>query len=226
MIKITKYEIENQIVLAPEFILTLQIENPAHLYKNASELFNQCNGESGGFHLLRNDAPLNFETDAEMLTDPVSFEINNKRFVNLLHKKFFDFFKSAENLPALCGIEHEMTELFDKFQMQSGININYAAALDYSYLLKGFGVKLQDGAASLLEKLVCYINFAAQLKPVSVFIIMFAKEFLCEDEIRALHEHCRYQQISLMFIEGANPDPPKAYEHKLIIDKDLCEILA
>jgi len=226
MIKLTKYELENQIQLLPEYIFTFQIENPAKLYNLTMELRSQNNGEEGGFYLLKNDKVISIENNLEFIGDFLNFEANNKKFSNLLLKKFNLFLgQEGENIEKLNNIERETASIIERFQIYSNIDIDYVLPADYDFLIKGFNLKIKEENKTLVEKLITYINCAKELKKLEVICLMFAKEFLTKDDILKLHKHCEYLNICLLLIESANNMELLENEKKLIIDKDLCEIV-
>jgi len=226
MIKLTRYGIENNIYLCPEYIFTLQIENANNFYQLASELYYQGNGGEGGFHLLKDDKIIEIESSIETVSDFLGFEINNKKFVNLLLKKFNLFLsRESENVEKLGNIEVQAANIIESFQLYSGIDIDYTSPTSYDFLIKGFNLKIKEEGKTLLEKLILYINCAKELKRLEVVCLMFAKSFLSEDDITKLHKHCEYLKICLLLIESASAAELLQNEKKLIIDKDLCEIV-
>jgi CRISPR type II-A-associated protein Csn2 len=226
LIKLCKYGIENEIFLSPESFFTFQIENSKIFFNYINELNAQINGEEGDFHLWKGIKEIDIENSVEIFTDLLNFEVNNKRFLNLLYKKF-NLFLGIENsnLDKLTSIQTSTCSIMDNFQVYSGIDIEYTEPLNYDFLIKGFNLKIKEEEKSLLEKIVLYINSAKELKKLEVVIIMFAKAYLSKNDIMQLHKHCEYNNICLLFIEAHEDKEEYKNERKLIIDNDLCEIV-
>lgn len=116
-------------------------------------------------------------------------------------------------------------ELLEAFAFSSDIAIDYETTFDQSVIAKSFGLKLQEENKTLLEKLVSYINASVKLKKIELIILFHAKSVMTTSEIYALHKHCQYLGICLLLLESNKADMLIENEKKLIIDKDLCEIL-
>ena len=222
---LAKYGVEPSIEICENNFFVLSIENKAFLFKTLLEFRAQLeNGEEGGFNLLLNDKPLSIAKSAAIVFDFTDIDFNSKSITNLLIKKFSEFITSGEQLEKLTGLESIVLGMIDDFRDYSGLNIEGGTNLTGANLNKAFSLKISDNKQSLLERLCEYVNLLCDLKPLKLFILVFAGAFLSEQDIDSLYRHCSDYAVRLLLIGGELTKQPSKNERRLIIDRDFCTI--
>ena len=221
----SKYGIEPSITITDTDFYTLSIENKKFLYEYLNQLKEQSeNDKLENFHLLLNNKVLNTEKSISLITDFTNIDFNSKQITNLLYKKFADFLTKGEQTSQIINLESIILNLAEDFRVNSGLNIEYDSTITSSNLNKICSLKISENSNKLLIKLCEYINLLCDLKPLKLFILVFSKHYLGNDELICLYKHCRDKEVRLLLIEGVDNTELLDNEKRLIIDKDLCSI--
>ena len=221
----SRYGIEPSIAISETDFFTLSIENKKFLNDILMELRSQViDGADGGFTLLLNDKHVNIKNSVSTIFDFTDIDFNSRIITNLLTKKFAEFLGFGEQIEALTTLESIVLNLAEDFRLKSGLNIEYDAVLNGGNLAKACSLKITDDKRNLLEGLCEYVNLLCDLKPLKLFILVFGKNFLEEQDISSLYKHCFDKNVKLLFIEGTDKTERLTNERRLIIDSDLCSI--
>jgi CRISPR type II-A-associated protein Csn2 len=224
-LKLAHYEIEQDIIITEDSFFTLVVENKEFLFNMLMELKGQVeDGSDGDFHLSLNDKALNIEKSAAIISDFTDINFNSKSITNLLTKKFTEFLGFGEQAQSLTNLESIILNLAEDFRLKSGLNIEYDTVMNGNNLAKVCSLKIADYGQNLIERLCEYVNLICDLKPLKLFVLVFGKQFLSENDIDNLHKHCFDKSVKLLFIEGTDKTARLENERRLIIDNDLCAI--
>jgi CRISPR type II-A-associated protein Csn2 len=224
-LKLVHYQIEQDIIIPETNFFTLSIENRHLLLKFLTELRSQIeSGSQGDFNLLFNDKMLKIEKNTAAVFDFTDINFNSKSITNLLTKKFTEFLGLGEQSEALINLESIILNLAEDFRLKSGLNIDYDATINSNNLAKVCSLRIADGGGNLIKRLCEYVNLLCDLKSLKLFILVFGKQFLTEDDICNLHKYCLDKSVMLLIIEGTDKTERLESERRLIIDNDLCAI--
>jgi CRISPR type II-A-associated protein Csn2 len=223
-IKLTHYEIDEDIIIPEDKFFTLIVENKKFLLRLLVEIKNQTENNSGDFNLLYNEKAQNFEKSVAMISDFTDIDFNSKSISNLLLKNFGEFLGLGEQAMHLTTLESTILNIAEDFRIKSGLNIEYDTKVNANNIAKICSLKIADYGESLLERLCEYVNLICDLKPLKLFILIFGKEFLEDSEISEFYKHCCDKNVRLLFIEAKDSSCRNPDELRLIIDNDLCTI--
>lgn len=224
MIRISTANVETEMVLSDYSPLILIEENPCEFFKTVDSLNKAFSEDDSDFTFWDNDESLSPQKKGEILTDLFSFELTDKKIINLLYKKLQNNFLSGSYLVPF----NEIIARTDNFLSDLFSTVDFS--LDYNEftledLLKTCSVKPAKTYDSLLEKIICYINVFASLKNICFFVFVNIKDVLPDEQLKQLYKHCSLHKISLFLIESQKKRPLLAEERAIIITEDLCEIV-
>ncbi|MBQ3234784.1 MAG: type II-A CRISPR-associated protein Csn2 [Clostridia bacterium] len=223
-ISISHPHLEETITVNNEVVSILRVENPLQFYKFAMDIKNQLEGRSGEFCFSMNDQIVAFEKVGDLVCDFFNLEINDKRVINLLHKKL-------EKISVTTGNERLFNELnsrvsnflYDLF-FRADLNLVFNE-LQVADVLKISSVKFEENYESLLEKIVVYINVITQLKNCKMMVFINLKSVLSDEELKKLYYHCNLVKVGLLLLESSKIRSLLSNERAIIITDDLCEIV-
>ena len=201
---------------------TLSIENKQFLYSFITELRRQCDGNEGSYVLSYGNKVLSFEKNVELISDLTDINFNSKNITNLVGKKFAEFMGEGEQGESLSTIEAIICKLADAFESRSNLNIEYDSSITAAGLAKLCNLHIADTGKTLAERLCDYVSLLSELKPLKLFVVVFAKSFLSDESIDYLWKYCQDCGVRLLLVEGHDGTEPKNDERRLIIDNDLC----
>ena len=212
--------------LLENYVTVLVVENAGYLTEIVSSLKKQSEGsegEEGIFVLAENYKIEKIDKKLALVIDPFSISINERKIINKLYTKL------GEIAPDYFEDKAKLTEdaivLLDKLVLASPF-ANLVYDLDYNWmeLFKGFNVRFEEMAVTLVEKLVEYMHILTNLLGIKVLCLVNIKAYLNKQELIELYKVAFYNKINLVLIEmteGEVIGEEKVY----IIDNDRCLIV-
>lgn len=221
--KIAHVLLSSPIYFEENTINILAVENTAAFSRIVSNLYNDTEDEFT-FILSDGNNILNIKNETELITDPITLDINKKK---LLTKLYQDMAKTAlsedfylKTMNCISRIDGYIQELLQ----------DYPAAVfsekhpDAEALIKLADIKIGSPEnASLSEKLIDYISVDQRYMHTKLYIFVNLKLYLSEQDLDGLYSYVQYNKINIMLIENV-VKPILPCEKLRIIDKDLCEI--
>lgn len=199
-------------------------ENPKELVDFIAQLTYALEGEESKIRLVENGQLIKPVNKIDVILNLFDLDLNDKKIVNAITKRLTrelldnHAFSLHEKYGEMYGIVAEALNIFDN---EIVVNEN----MDTSLLIKMFNPSVESVYDSLLEKLIAYINLNVEMLDLKCLIILHAEEFFSKDEIIQLFKHCRYKEVALLLIESRHRYKIDN-EFCVIVDEDLCEILA
>ena len=214
------YQLE---VFLPENQITvLSIENPTAYSAMLHDMWNQAQGNIGGFILSDGDKIRSISKEMECIFNPFSLDCNDKKIINKLYQEL------KENADTyLINEGNELNRSIIKYLDQLFLKVPYA--LDYNIdfdllsIFKAYSVKLECFCANLLERIVEYLKVMNRICNIHIFVFVDLKHYLTENELVQLYEFVFYEKISLIIIEP-NHSKRVSGEKCWLLDEDLCII--
>lgn len=199
-------------------------ENPKELVDFIAQLTYALEGEESKIRLVENGQLIKPVNKIDVILNLFDLDLNDKKIVNAITKRLTrelldnHAFSLHEKYGEMYGIVAKALNIFDN---EIVVNEN----MDTSLLIKMFNPSVESVYDSLLEKLIAYINLNVEMLDLKCLIILHAEEFFSKDEIIQLFKHCRYKEVALLLIESRHRYKIDN-EFCVIVDEDLCEILA
>ena len=176
------------------------IESPIRFRRVVGELIAQAQGDSGGFVLSQNMQPLEFGKYCEVISDPLSVELNDRAAQAVLTKWAKAQAASAEHFLQTQEVCRQVLSWACEIALESEEPLLFADELDWTQLIKLCGLRFDDRTTDLPERL------------------------LSQTELDALYREAFYRKMRILLVENSCPAIDRTTETAWIIDKDDCEI--
>ncbi len=221
--KLVHYDLETSFDLSSDKVNVLVLESEKQFFNFCEELMNQYNGEDGRFCLSKGETIIPLSKAMSIVSDYFSLNCNDKKLVNKLYASLKDTVEQKFILE-YQEILQRLANLCEKLNSECDVRLEYGEE-DVTNLLKSYGVKFIDDEPTLLSRLVNYMRILTSFSNVQCFVFINLKTFLCEDELLQLYKEAELNDIYLFLIENTfKRKLPQ--ETTVIVDSDLCEILA
>lgn len=192
-------------------------------YTIISELKRQVNKVEGSFILSKNNAPINLDNYIEVITDIISFELSDKRFLPLITKQIESVCMNEENYLRTGELISLLENYFLDIVDESDCMAEPVYDIDVSSLIKSANFRLEHSFENLTEKIYEYVRLSAKYLGKRVFVFVNLKQFLSQEQLCELYKFFRYEKYHLVLMEGCiKYSLPNEERH--IIDKDMCVI--
>lgn len=203
-------------------VLVITIENTMMYIKFISDLSAQSKGEPGLVCLSKDDKAISISRSAEVIFNPFSIDINNKKVITKLYQELRNI-SDGTFQEQQYKINADIIEYLDILTNHCTYYLNYDLQIEPEALFKLYNVKLVDHTDSFLEQLIHYLRVMNQLGGIHNFFFINLKDYLEENELEVLYEFARYEKIDLILLETRKTTHQK-YEKHWILDKDRCII--
>ncbi len=221
--KLVHYDLENSFDLSSDKVNVLVLESEKQFFDFCEELINQYNGEDGRFCLSKGETTIPLSKAINIVSDYFSLNYNDKKSVSKLYASLKDTIEQ-KFISEYQEILQRLADLCEKSNSECDVRLDYGEE-DITGLLKSYGVKFIDDEPTLISRLVNYMRILTSFSNIQCFVFFNLKTFLCEDELLQLYKEAELNDICLFLIE--NTLKPKLPQEKtVIVDRDLCEILA
>lgn len=198
------------------------IENPQMLYRFLVDMKEALDGNGQGIVLSSDNRVMDFTKNAELLTDFIQFDLNQKALLSKIAASIDkiseseSFYSSSRQL--LAQIENHIMEMTidlpcdlvcEKLSMQS--------------VIKAMGISLVDDYSCLEEKLLAYMDLVRDFLGKKLFIFVNVRGLIPYHNLQKLVDTALLREHELLLIDNA-VYPKLKQEKRLVIDEDLCEI--
>lgn len=199
------------------------IEPPESFARYVEELYAQSEGAEGRFVLSESDRELAVSKSAEVIINPFSVNINDKKVINKLYAELSEtaygeeMFLKTQELTAYLQNYFLHLEHLQVHMLEADLEIDMTA------LFKAMGVRLCNFANDFFENLNQYVKILAELMRKKLIVFVNVGSYLSEVQIEQLLETASYHEIAVLFMESRQ----KSFSNKVrqyIIDSDYCEI--
>lgn len=221
--KLVEREIGLEIELKENVVSVIVVENVGLRLPMIEGLYSQVMGKEGRWLLVENEKNFDLGKMAEIILEPFSLELNNKKVKTKLYQDIKEitqdnfFSQGLEVHSKICGF---FEELFEKVPYP----IQYEEDWNIIELLKAYGVQLEEAYDNLYEKIFDYISLVTHLCGIRIFIMINIKQYLSEEQLSELYKLAKYIKIQLVLIEFDVGKTRHDCEDVYILDKDCCII--
>ncbi|MGN0383627.1 MAG: type II-A CRISPR-associated protein Csn2 [Eubacterium sp.] len=187
------------------------------------ELYSQVMGKDGNWLLAENEKNYELSKKAEIILEPFSLELNNKKVKTKLYqdiKTIAQDFCFSQGLEVHSHICNYLENLLERIPYP----VKYEEEWNILELLKAYGVELVEECDSICEKLFNYIRIVNHVCGISIFITVNIKQYLTKEQIFELYKIAMYSKIQLVLIEFNMLNEKFDCEEIYILDKDSCII--
>lgn len=221
--KLVHPNLQCQISFDEEGVCEWIIESPKLFAEYIQELQMQISGNEGHFVLSQEDKELDIAKYAEIILNPLSVDINDRKILNKIYGELAnlayqeDMFLSTQN--ALSALQMYFAEL----EQNSNFMLETDDEADIQAIFKALGVKVANYSENYWETLNQYVLLMAGLFKKKLLVLVNIRSYIDNQQLEQLVKNARYNEINLLLIENMQRDFAKGMV-RYIIDCDGCEI--
>ncbi len=205
------------------YIHVLIVENGSLLTQLITDILMQQNNEEGKFVLSKEFKPIPIPKHLEIITDLFTLNLNSRPIANKLYEALQIIAHNEDCYMQSQHFKQELTNYLEHVLVNTKYNINYDNDFDLIQIFKA--CKIEIDAHSMLERITEYCDILTNLLKISCIIFVNAKSFLTIEEINLLYDEILYKKYNVLFIESHDSEVHHPNEKRIIIDKDLCELM-
>lgn len=217
----SKYNIK--IEFKENTINNLIVENKKYLRNIINDFLDILNGEEGEFILSRNSNILDIKNEIELILNPFSLNLNNRKTLNKIYKDMEEIGNESKYIRETKEILNNLIKYLENLISETEYPLNYEMDIDFKKIFKVFGLEIQLGD-SFLERIIDYITIYREIFKVNIFVFLNLKSYLTKEEYIELYKYICQKKIIILNIETNLNKEKYKWEEVNIIDEDLCEI--
>lgn len=221
--KLVHKDLECQIVLEKFKQCEWIIESPELWAKYVQELYAQSEGKEGNFVLSEADAEISIEKYVEVIINPFSVSINDKKILNRLYSELSGIAFGEEMYMQTQEIQSQLQNYFLKLEQLSTCILTMDSEIDIVAVCKAVGVKNESFSEDFFENLNQYIKVSVELLRKKVVVLVNAGSYMNNEQMEEISKTAVHNEIRLLFLENQQRNFSSEVV-RYIIDKDGCEI--
>ena len=186
-------------------------------------MLRQADGHDGKFILSKDDKILDFSKNVALIYNLFELDSNRKKLINRLYEKLKKRIFESDLHMRYQSILADMERFVNDLEGLSEYMLQYSLDIDVTHFLKFMDVRIAEEEQTFLERLSDHLKLLVDLLGVELIILVNLRSCLDEAEAVQLYEMINYYKIPVLLLESAEREMIK-YEHRYIIDSDLCII--
>lgn len=215
--------LEHALEIKAQALNTLVIEDTKRFTNFLNAWINTSAKRTQEFQLIEDDREIDISKYTELMFDVFSPEINQTSLLKKLYQELESDLNREEMYQKKIDLESRLYALTDDLMYRSRFSI-VAGEIHYDLLFKAVGLQFEFDGDSVLERLVDYMKIAYELSGKRLFVIVNLDSFLDYEELVALENFLRYNEIRVLALQNRIAREGLESENLRIIDQDLCEI--
>ena len=166
---------------------------------------------------------LKIEKCADMVINPFSLDINQKKIITKLNNNLKELALDGSNYAITVEVIGKISTYLENLSMQLTypITLNNIEVAD---LIKLSGAKIEVETNTFFENFMNYMCLVSDVLGTSLFITVNLGLFVSQKEIKELFKMANYKNIHLLLIESSDLLERDLLQRITIIDNDLCII--
>lgn len=214
-------QMDSVLCVDAERVCTLVVENPPFFRKLLRDIHQQIRGFPGETVLSKNDVPVDFGKNAEIIDSFLSFEICRKnlitKIISHMESVAVDELHYMKTASMLGKLERYLAEL--SFDLPCSIVCD---KLSIGGVIKAAGIAISDDYGNDLERLLDYMELIRELERDKLFIFVNLRSYYSDDDISAFLDSVLQHAYQVLLIDGVSRKKLQN-EQRTTIDMDLCE---
>lgn len=206
-----------------EYINTVVIENQKIFHDTICEIHNQISGFDGEIIISENHKPIELKKSAELISQFVPFEINQKELINKLYGTLKSTAVNENYYHYTQAVLSDISKYIYDITEDTESELSWDMPEDIGGILKAFNVRFEDNDMSLSEKIVEYITAVNRYKGERIFFLVNLRSYLTDKETELLFQNILLKKYKVICIENTEHTHLSS-EKVVIIDNDMCVI--
>ena len=199
------------------------IESPESFSGYVLELSTQIDGNEGQFVLSEKNKELDLAKKAELIFNPFTVDINERKILNKLYMELSDLSKEEEMYIKTVELLRHLQEYMLELEQCTEYILEFDQETDMSALLKAVNIHYETRDMDFMERLVQYMKVLAVVVGIKVFMFVNLRSYLTDHQMQEVMKEMKYQNIKGLFIESQQRSCMEGVK-QYIIDVDRCEI--
>lgn len=199
------------------------IESPESFSGYVLELSTQIDGNEGQFVLSDKNKELDLAKKAELIFNPFTVDINERKILNKLYMELSDLSKEEEMYIKTVELLRHLQEYMLELEQCTEYILEFDQETDMSALLKAVNIHYETRDMDFMERLVQYMKVLAVVVGIKVFMFVNLRSYLTDHQMQEVMKEMKYQNIKGLFIESQQRSCMEGVK-QYIIDVDRCEI--
>lgn len=214
---------ETPVVFEENRVNIVVIENQKAFFEFVMAISDKGNGAESEVVLSKNFEEIKFDRIADVTTDIISLDCNNKKVVSKLYAKLNEIAFQEENYTLTLDIVSKISEYLLTITQTLPCGVSFDESVELSQLFKSVALRIDTDGKNLLERLCDYVEVMNEFCGTELFVLVNLKSYLGVEELKEFYKFCSYKKMTLLLIENVLREQLNA-ECIKIIDNDLCEI--
>lgn len=201
----------------------LVLENSNYLYDFVAHLIATLNKEESPLVLLENNSSIANLDAVDFIPNVFNINVNTKKNLTCLHKHITRMIN--DNFLGFSKDYHALIKKFAEVIFNFDSSLTYNCDFDATAIVKLFNPSFDLQYTKLLELLINYINILIEFSKLKLIIFLNLRDFMSQDDLYQLIQHCERKEVIILLIQAKQMYNIEN-QNCLIVDEDLCEILA
>lgn len=221
--KLVHCDLENVLMCDNIFCTEWIIESPILFSKYVHELYGQCQGTEGNFVLSNHNKILDIAKSVEMILNPFSIDINDKKIINKLYSQLNEIAIASENYLYTQEVMQVIYQYISELEQKTEHILFTENQIDLPVLFKAAGVRHEIFEEDFVHTISRYIRIICDVLKVKVIVFVNLRSYLSDIQLEEILKETNYQEVKILMIES-NEKSCLAGVKRYIIDSDQCEI--
>ena len=219
--KIVHPKINSRIEISDQQINVLVIETPDFLYELLTDIKRQMNNFEGDTVLYVHEEPVSFHKYVELITDPLSIEMNNrtivKRVLTAMEKCGQDDVYYERTQKLMAEIEAYINDLSLNFDTDIECH-----EISLQQILKAAELTVADEYSRLVDRVYAYMELIREFEGDKLFIFVNLSSYIGREQLQEFANTVIGHSFQVLLIDSHDFERLEK-ENRLIVDCDLCE---
>ena len=202
-------------------IAILVIENPDFFREFLRDISTQLDGFSGKAVLSRDDTPIGFLGNVELIDSFVSFEISRKTLLTKLVSQLESIAVSESNYLHTASLMGELEQYIQELSFELPCDI-LCSKMSIGSVLRAVGIEISDDYANDLERLLDYMELTRELERDRLFLLVNLRSWYSDEEVSKFLSSILSHEYHVLLVDSISK-VRLPNEERVTIDTDLCE---
>ena len=201
---------------------SLIIENQQLFSDVIQDIRNQIDGFDGKSVLSDKNDLIPFQKNAEILSQFIPFELNQKTLVNKALSALEQIAVSGEYFKETAEILSKIEAYLLEISSNLACDCNFSK-ISAGSMIKASGFEFKEDYDNLCEKIIDYFELVTEFDRKKLFFTVNLRSYVSDKEMELFIETVIQHGYNLLMIESGE-HPLLKSEQRYIIDSALCEI--
>jgi CRISPR type II-A-associated protein Csn2 len=198
------------------------IENKELLRNTLINLYNDNDEEY--FVFSENFEPVKFSKKVVFSDNVLTFEVGDKKLMTKVTGEM-EKIGNSKYYTEICSLREALFSLGSRLSEEMDFDFDFNEDVETADILKMLSFTPRNDFSNQTEKILRFMRLMNVYMGIKCFVFCNLHIFLTDEEIEMLYQSAVSNEIYILDIEGSVPTALSSYEEKVIIDKDLCEIV-